>query len=113
MNFKFKLNELYVFLLIVILLLMIFSYALFGLAGARVVLGIIFMSLPFYILLNSFELTEGEKFIFSILMGLALFPSLVYLLGLVISFRIAIIVAFLVFIVVGFVVRKYKSKKTE
>lgn len=109
MNFKFK--DTYIFVLILALIITISSYALFGITGARVVLGILFMSIPFYILLINFELAEGEKFVFSLLFGLTLFPSLVYLLGLIISFRIAIIVSFFVFIVAAFIIRKYKFKK--
>ena len=104
-------KELLVFLLITILIALIFSFVLFGLTGIRVVLGILFISLPFYLILNNFELTEGEKSVFSILFGLTLFSALVYILGLVISFRIAIIITFIVLIIVAFLIRKFKAKK--
>jgi len=104
-------KESMVFLLITVLITLVFSYILFGVTGIRVVLGVIFISSPFYLMLNNFELTEGEKFVFSILFGLTLFSALVYLLGLVISFRIAIIATFLVFIIAAFLIRKYKPKK--
>ena len=58
-------------------------------------LGIIFASIPFYLLLNISKLGEGEKFVFSILLGLTMFPSLVYILGLIISFKLAIAAAFI------------------
>ena len=104
-------RELLVFLLITILAALIFSFALFGLAGTRVVLGIVFISLPFYLIINNFEFTEGEKFVFSILFGLTLFSALVYILGLVISFKISIIITFIVLIIVAFFIRKFKVKK--
>lgn len=99
-----------VFLLIAVLIALVFSYILFGVTGIRVILGIVFISFPFYLLLNNFELTEGEKSVFSILLGLTIFPSLVYLLGLVISFRIAIITIFIVLIILVFILRQYKSR---
>ena len=111
MNIKNETNGLIISMLIVLLAATIFSYVLFGITGIRVVAGIVFMSLPIYILLNSFEVTEGEKFVFSILLGLTIFPSLVYILGLVISFRIAIAVTFIVFIIIAIISSKYKSKK--
>lgn len=103
-------KELLVFLLITILLALSFSFALFGVIGARVALGIIFISFPFYLVLNNFELAEGEKFIFSVLLGLTIFPSLVYLLGLVMSFRIAIAVAFIALVGIAIIHGRYKLK---
>lgn len=103
--------ELAIFSLIILLAALIFSYALFGMTGIRVVLGVIFVSVPFYLVLNNFELAEGEKFVFSILLGLTIFPSLAYLLGLVVSFKISIVVAFVVFIIIALALRKYKPKK--
>mgnify|MGYP001560766051 CR=1 FL=1 len=110
MNIKNETKEFIAFALIVLLAATIFSYVLFGITGIRVVAGIVFMSLPFYILLNSFEVTEGEKFVFSILLGLTIFPSLVYLFGLVVSFRIAIAAAFIAFVGIAFALAKYKKK---
>ena len=102
--------ELAVFSSIMLLIALVFSYILFGIAGIRVALGIIFISLPFYLLLNNFELAEGEKLVFSILLGLTIFPSLAYLLGLVVPFRIAIASVFVLLIAIWLLLRKYKSK---
>ena len=100
-----------IFLLVIALSVLAFSFVLFGTTGIRVVLGIIFVSLPFYLILNNFQIEQSEKFVFSVLLGLTLFPSLAYLLGLVTSFRIAIIITFSVFIIMAFLMKKYKSKK--
>jgi len=89
-------RQLSVFVSVVLIIVLGFSYLMFGVAGVRVVLGIIFISLPFYLILNKFELTDGEKFVFSILLGLTIFPSIVYLVGLVISFRLAIAITFVI-----------------
>ena len=104
-DFKDKL----IFSSILLLIVLVFSFALFRITGVRIVLGIVFISLPIYLILNNFELGEGEKFVFSIMLGLTIFPSLVYLLGLVISFRIAIIITFLIIIATAFALRKYKK----
>lgn len=104
-------KELLVFVSIVISLVSIFSFVIFGLTGFRVFFGIILISIPFYFILSNFELSESEKFVFSILLGLTLFSSLVYLLGLVVSFRMAIAVAFALFIIAGVLLRKYRKLK--
>ena len=111
MNIKDETKEIVVFVLIMLLAAAIFSYVLFGITGARIVAGIALMSLPFYILLSRFELAEGEKFVLSILLGLVIFPSLVYILGLVVPFRAAIAAAFILFISISIISGRYKSKK--
>ena len=94
------------FLLIMLLIALIFAFVLFGVAGAMVVLGMFFISIPFYLMLNNFEVDESEKFVFSILFGLTIFPSLVYLLGLVISFKMSIVAIFIVLITIAFGIGK-------
>ena len=103
-------KELIVFLSIIAIVIAIFSFALFGITGIRVFLGIIFISLPFYLLLDNFKLTLGEKFVFSIILGITILPSLAFLLGFVISFRLAIWAVFIVLIIAAVVLRKYKKK---
>lgn len=101
-------KELIAFASIIVLAALIFSFVLFGIAGARVVLGIVLVSLPFYLILNSFKLAEGDKTVFSILLGLTLFSSFVYILGRLISFRISIIIIFILLLLIAFVLRRYK-----
>ena len=96
--------------LIALLASLAFSYALFGITGARVVLGILFISSPFYLILSRVRLDEGEKLVFSVLMGLTLFPSLAYALGLVMSFRIGILVVFAALVMAGFAVKVLHKK---
>ena len=67
--------------------------------------------MPVYLILNNFDLTSEEKLIFSFFLGIGIFPSIVYLLGLVISFRIGIIITFILMILIGFALKKYKQKK--
>lgn len=107
---KYFSKELMIFLAITTLIISIFSFILFGFTGVRIVLGIIIMWIPFCLILNNFDLTLGEKFVFSLILGITLFPSMVYLLGLLFSFRIAIVVTFVLLILVWFLISKFKKK---
>lgn len=111
MELKDSTKELLVFLSVTLILILGFAYYLFEITGIRIVLGIIFVSLPFYLIILNLDVTEGEKFVFSLLLGLTLFSSFVYLLGLVISFRLSIIIVFAVLVIAAFVLKRYKPKK--
>ena len=104
-------KEFFIFASILIAVIAIIFFVLFGIAGLRVSLGILLISLPIYLILNNFELEENEKIVFSILLGITLFPSLVYILGLAISFRISILIVFIILIISAFLLRKYQPKK--
>lgn len=110
MEIKIKNKEFAAFLLVCIFTILLFSFFLFGMAGARVFLGILFVSLPFYVILNNFGLDEGEKIVLSIVFGITIFPSLVYTLGLLVSFRVSILIVFVFLIVLEIIVWKYKKK---
>lgn len=92
---------------------LVFAFFLFGIAGAMVIFGLIIASLPFYFILGNFKLDEPEKIVFSILFGLALFPSMSYLLGFLMPFRIAIASAFIALVAAAIAMRKFRAKKTE
>ena len=94
-----------------LLAVLVFSFVLFEITGIRVVLGIMLISLPFYLILSTFQIEEGEKFVFSILLGLTILPSLAYLLGFLMHFKIAIAAAFALFMIIWLILRKYKPKK--
>lgn len=104
-------KELLAFSSIIVLTIGIFSFVIFGITGIRVFVGIIIISIPFYLILSNFELSESEKLIFSILLGLTIFPSLVYLFGLLTSFRISMVLVFAFFIIAALILKKYKNKK--
>ena len=106
-------KELLVFLAIISLIIGAFLTFYFGIAGLKVFIGIIMMSLPFCILLNAFEIAEGEKFILSLVLGITLFPSLAYLLGFFISFRMAIGVVFVLLTGTSITLNYYKSVKNH
>lgn len=104
-------KEFAVFSSLVVLVILIFSFILFKMTGMKVALGIIFVSLPFYLLLSNFEFNQGEKVVFSLLLGLTIFPSLVYLLGFFASFKVSIFVVFVVLVSIAFALSKYKKSK--
>ncbi len=103
-------KELMMFLSVATPTIMIFSFVLFGITGSRVVLGIIIMWLPFYLILSHLDIALGERFVFSLILGVTLFPSIVFLIGFLISFRLSIAVTFLLLMAVFFLIRKYKKK---
>ena len=107
---KYFSKELALFLLAVVSIILVFSSVLFGFTGIRFVFGLIIMWIPFYLILSNFELTMGEKFVFSLILGITLFPSVVYLLGLLVSFRIAMAATFLVLICAWFLIDKFKRE---
>ena len=88
-----------------------FSLIFFGLTGFRTIIGLIILFfLPFYIILDNFELDTDEKVFFSIFLGAMLFPSLAYILGLVMGLRISIAVSFVIFLSAGLAMRKFSFK---
>ena len=111
MEFKIKDKGLAAFLLVCLLTILLFSFWLFGITGLRVALGILFISLPFYFITNNLDLGEGEKFVLSFAFGITIFPSLVYLLGLLISFRMSIFIVFVFLIIVAILMRKFRKKQ--
>jgi len=104
-------KELIAFTSAILLVVLAFSYYFFNIAGMKVVLGIVLMSLPFYLILNTFSFKEGEKAVFSILMGVTLFPSLAYLIGLLISFKSAIAITFIIFMAAAAVAWRFRKQK--
>lgn len=99
-----------IYLSLALAVVLVFSFFFFGITGLRVVLGIALVSIPFYLINDCFQLSYGEKFVFSIIMGTTIFPSIVYILGLFISFRISILVTFLALLLMAMVLRKFKPK---
>ena len=109
MNLSEELKEFIIFLSIILTIALAFSFMLFGLTGARTVFGIVFVSLPFYLMLNKLIIGKGEKFVFSILLGFTIFAGLVYLIGLLASFKIAIVATFVLLLGGAIVSIKYKK----
>jgi len=100
--------------ILALILIGIFSLIFFGFTGFKVVIGFIALFfLPFYLILDNFDLEEGEKIIFSLFIGVVMFPSLVYLLGGIFGIRISIIVSFVVFVLGGLMIRWFFSRANK
>ncbi len=93
--------------ILVIALTALFSFMLFGFTGFKVMMGFILLFfLPFYLILDNFDLEMGEKVIFSFFIGVVMFPALVYLLGLLISVKLSILIVFVFLIAVGILIKR-------
>src|SRR3989344_8673726 len=90
------------FIAIAAIAAMAFFYYLLGFSGMMSVFGIMLLfMLPTYLILNSFSLEQDEKLIFSFFIGVGIFPSITYWLGMFISFRIAILITFFLLLAIG------------
>ena len=99
------------FIGIMVVVILVFFYFILGFSGMMAVLGIILLFIvPFYLILDNFNLGQDEKIIFSFFIGVGIFPAIVYWLGMIISFRLAILITFVVLIVIGYLVRKVRKK---
>lgn len=87
------------------------SFAIFGFAGLRTILGIIIiMFLPFYLIFDNFNISQGEKIVFAFFASIVLFPSLVYWLGFVVSFRLSIFIIFVMLLLMAYLFKKFYKK---
>lgn len=102
-----------VLLLTALILVILGSFLVLGLAGARTMSGIIIVIfLPFYLIFDNFGLSYGEKIAFSFFTGITLFPSFAYWLGFVVPFRISILAVFTALMAAGFLLRKFCKRQT-
>ena len=97
--------------LVGIALLGVLMYNVLGIVGMRTVVGFaLLMIVPFHLIFSCFKCSGLERVMFSLFAGIAIVPSIVYWLGFIIPFRLAILTTFSVFLCVGiYLVRKRKS----
>jgi|TARA_Y100000310_G_C20703189_1_gene831999 apolipoprotein N-acyltransferase len=99
------------FIGIIATVILVFFYFILGFSGMMAVLGIILLFIvPFYLILDNFDLSQDEKIVFSFFIGVGIFPAIVYWLGMIISFSLAILIIFAVLIVASYFVRKIRKK---
>ncbi|MBI2559293.1 hypothetical protein HYW20_08280 [Candidatus Woesearchaeota archaeon] len=92
------------FIAITVVIILAFFYLILGFPGMMSALGIILIfMLPAYLILNNFDLEQDEKIIFSFFIGVGIFPSISYWLGMVISFRLAILITFILLVAIAVV----------
>ncbi len=113
MNLKIELDD-KVTTGVILILIALFSFIFLGFIGFKVIFGILLVFfLPFYLILRNFNLSRGEKVIFSFFIGVGIFPAIVYWLGVFISFKLAIAITFVLLVLVAVLVKRLKKKKIE
>ena len=107
-----KEGHIYIFLLVVIVF---FAAYLFKLTGVKsLVVFILVFSLPVYLIISKLNLDMTEKAIFSLFLGIGLFPLAVFYVNRILpSFRIATIVVFIVAILVGIIIIFLKKRVNQ
>ncbi|MBI2653408.1 hypothetical protein HYX02_01215 [Candidatus Woesearchaeota archaeon] len=101
-----------VFIGVVMLVILPFFYFILGLSAAMSVLGIVLLFIvPMFFILDNFNLEQDEKIIFSFFIGVGVFPSITYWVGMIMSFRVAIFVSFIVLAGAGVLIRRFYRKK--
>ena len=93
---------------IVLALISLSAFLVFGFAGFRTILGIILlMFLPFYLVFDAFSLSQPEKAAFSFFTSIMIYPSLVYWLGFVVPFKISIFAVFAALLIAAYAMKKF------
>ncbi|MBD3164423.1 hypothetical protein GF323_04435 [Candidatus Woesearchaeota archaeon] len=109
MSLKIKLDD-KITAFIILALIAVFSFIFLGFAGFKVMFGMILLYfLPFYLILDNFNIQMADKVFLSFFIGLGIFSIPVYWLGTVISFKLAILISFLFFILSAFILKKFKK----
>lgn len=107
------------FAILLIAIIAAFFFTLFGITGVRTILGLLLLFfLPPYLIFKNFNLPLGEKIAFSFFIGLGVFPTCVYYLGLLFSsMRLAILISFILLMAVAIIFNlahsKHKSKSKK
>ena len=96
---------------IIIAIILVFLFFILGIKGLMTGIGLIsFLVVPFYLILNNFELENDEKLIFSFFLGAGIFSSIAYWVGYFISFRIAIFLTLILLLFLAYLTKKLKRK---
>ena len=97
----------------IIILVLLFTFALFGVTGLKTIFGVfLFFFLPFYLILDNFDLEKSEKIIFSFFIGIGVFSAFVYYLGMLFnSIRVATAATFVLLLTLGLLLRKYSRAR--
>lgn len=99
------------FIGLIIIGMFTFFYLILGVSGMMAAIGIILLFvLPFYLILDNSQLEQDEKIIFSFFIGVGVFSSITYWIGMFISFRVAIFITFAILVIVGYLVGRFRKK---
>ena len=102
----------YAVLAVIVVLFLLIFFIFFQTTGIRFVIGFLLMPLPFFLIINRFNLDFDEKVIFSIFISIISFPLLVWYINyfLIPSLRITILAIFLILLGLGIIIRKTKKE---
>lgn len=99
------------FIVISFLAAAIFFYLILGTDGAMSAIGIgLFFLIPTYFIINNFEFSQSEKLVFSFFIGVGVFPSIAYWLGVFIPFKFAIFATFFILVATGIIINNHYKK---
>ncbi len=96
-------------------LILLFFWALFGFTGVKIIIGaFLCFFIPFYLILDNFEMERGEKVIFSFFIGLGVFSAITYYIGIVVgSLRISMGITFILLVAIGLLIKKFLPAKSK
>lgn len=95
---------------IILILIALFSFIFLSFTGFKVIFGMLLVFfLPFYLILGNSNLSQSEKIFFAFFIGVGIFPAIVYWLGVLISFKLAIVATFFILILVGFLLKNFRK----
>ena len=98
--------------IIILVLIASFSFIFLGFTGFKTIFGMLLVFfLPFYLILDNFDLSRSEKVIFAFFIGAGIFPAIVYWLGVFISFRLAILITLIILLVIAYSLKKKARNK--
>jgi apolipoprotein N-acyltransferase len=87
----------------------LFFYIILGMAGAASALGIIlFFMVPVYIILGNFHFESDERAVLGFFIGVGIFSSVAYWLGMFMSFKLSIFLAFILIVASGFAAKHFR-----
>ena len=105
-----KLNKKIIIVAAGILFLVLMLY-LFGMIGLRTGLALVVLYfIPMYLIMDLFDLKQGEKVVFAFFISLGIYPSLVYWLGFLVPFSVSIFLSFVLLLIIWFIIKKFKKK---
>jgi len=91
---------------------LLFYFIFFGLTGIRFVIGLFLLFfLPFYLILDNFDLTKSEKIVFAFFVGIGIYSTIAYYIGLLVDLKISIVITFLLLIGINFLIKRFIKAK--
>jgi len=102
------------FTLFCLALLIVGSYFVSGIYGLRIVLALIFLTIPFYLIISLFDFNLSEKIIYSLFISFAGVALFIYWINQIIySYRMSIAIFYILLIAVYFTINILIKKKED